>query len=111
MIETLRATIDHSLEIPNNNLVTNHVSASLAQSGNLSTSYLSHFNSAPWVIDSGVSNHMTSVSFLFNTYSPYFGNKKVWITNDSLSSIVGTGSVRISNNITLKSVLHVPNLY
>ena len=107
MMETLGATIDHSMEIQNDDLVT---SASLAQTGNLSTSYLSRFNSAPWVIDSSASDHMTSISSLFNTYSPCSGNKKVCIADGSLSSIARTGSVKISDTITLNSVLHVPNL-
>ncbi|KAK4847955.1 hypothetical protein QYF36_019274 [Acer negundo] len=78
------------MEISTNDSITIHASASLAYTGNLSTSFLSQFNSAPWVIDSGASDHMTNISSLFNIYSPCSGNKKVCIADDSLSSIAGT---------------------
>lgn len=65
---------------------------------------------APWIIDSGASNHITDSYQLFSTYSPCAGNIKVKIADGSLSPIAGKGSIRIYNFITLESVLHVPNL-
>ncbi|KAL5857492.1 hypothetical protein ACOSQ3_004950 [Xanthoceras sorbifolium] len=53
---------------------------------------------------------MTSTSSLFHSYTPCAGNKKVKIADGSLSSIAGKGSIKISNKIELKSVIHVPNL-
>ncbi|KAK0581156.1 hypothetical protein LWI29_010693 [Acer saccharum] len=58
----------------------------------------------------GASDHMTSISSLFQTYSPCPGNQKVWIADGSLSPIAGKGSVKTSDKIVLKSVLHVPHL-
>ena len=48
-------------------------SGSLAQTGSAFTSSL---NSAPWIIDSGASDHMTNQSHFFTTYSPCSGHFK-----------------------------------
>ena len=53
---------------------------------------------------------MTNLSHLFISYTPCSGDKKVSIADGSLSSIVGRGSIRLSDKIVLQSVLHVPNL-
>ena len=53
---------------------------------------------------------MTSISSLFQTYVPCAGHQKVKIADGSLSSIAGKGSIKLSDNLILKSVLHVPNL-
>ena len=60
-----------------------------------------------WIIDSGASDHMTDNHKLFTTYIPCAGNMKVKIADGSLASIVGKGSIKISESITL---LHVPKL-
>ena len=83
--------------------------ASVAQSGSLSCAYFLPL-SAPWIIDSGASNHMTNLPHLFISYTPCFGNKKVRIANGSLFSIAGQGSIRLSDKIVLQSILHVPKL-
>ena len=83
--------------------------ASLTQSGSLSCAY-SLLLSAPWIINSGTSDHMTNLSYLFMSYTPCYENKKARIANGSLSSIVGQGSIRLSDKIVLQSVLHVPKL-
>ena len=54
---------------------------------------------------------MTSLSQLFNTYIPCPSNLKIRIANGSLSPVAGTGYITISDSLTLKSVLHVPNLF
>lgn len=46
---------------------------------------------------------------LFVTYSPCAGNLKFKIADDSLSSVLGKGSIQISNSITLEHAFHVPN--
>ena len=48
-------------------------SGSLAQTGSAFTSSL---NSAPWIIDSSASDHMTNQSHFFTTYSPCSGHFK-----------------------------------
>lgn len=53
---------------------------------------------------------MTDSHNLFASYSPCAGNLKVKIADGSLSPVAGKGSIQISNLITLKNVLHVPNL-
>ena len=63
-----------------------------------------------WIVDSGASDHMTDSHKLFTTYIPCAGNVKVKIADGSLASIAGKGSIKISKNITLESILHVPKL-
>ena len=85
--------------------------ASLAHKGNfLSTlNTMSQFKT-PWIIDSGPSDHMIDSYSLFSSYSPCVGNLKVKITNESLSSVAGKGTIKISDSLTLESALHVPKL-
>jgi hypothetical protein len=87
--------------------------ASLAQTGNFSTPTSLSCTSnmpAPWIIDSGASDHMTGLSSLFQTYSPCPGNKKIKIADGSVSPIAGEGKIPLSTHIDLKNVLHVPKL-
>jgi hypothetical protein len=78
--------------------------ASLAQPGNnfmaLSCHLLNYY--APWIIDSGASDHMTSLSCLFDSYSPCSGHKKIHLADGSYSSIAGKSLVNLSQNISLK---------
>jgi hypothetical protein len=67
-------------------------------------------SSAPWIIDSGASDHMTSSHNFFESYSPCSEIEKVRIADSSLSSIAGEGLIKISERIDLKYVLHVPKL-
>ena len=84
---------------------------SVAQSGKEINALNCFFpNYAPWVIDSGASDHMTNSSNLFDSYIPCSGDKKVRIADGNFSPIVGKGLIRLSERIDLKSVLHVPNL-
>jgi len=53
---------------------------------------------------------MTSTSSLFHSYTPCADNQEVKILDGSLSFIADKGSIKISDHINLKSVLHVPNL-
>ncbi|RVW17571.1 hypothetical protein CK203_083466 [Vitis vinifera] len=59
-----------------------------------------------WIIDSGATNHMTSKSQLFHTYTPSPSNKKTAVTNDSLTTVVGFGDIDITPTLILKNVLH-----
>ncbi|KAI4334754.1 hypothetical protein L6164_013466 [Bauhinia variegata] len=63
-----------------------------------------------WVVDSRASDHMTSDSKKFSTYIPSAGNEKINTANGSSSPIAGKGSVHLSPNLQLNSVLHVPYL-
>ncbi|KAG6469572.1 hypothetical protein ZIOFF_070501 [Zingiber officinale] len=84
---------------------------SVAHTGNEIITFPCGFGiSAPWIIDSGASDHMTNSLKLLKLYSPCLENKKVKIADGSFSPIAGKGSVQISENIDLKSVLYVPKL-
>lgn len=106
-VSLTKEQIDQLLKLVNHSSTPN---CSLVHTGNLSTSFLSLTDHTPWIIDSGASDHMTSMSSLFHTYIPCPGNKKVRLADGSFTPIAGKGSVKISNAITLESVLHVPNL-
>ena len=82
---------------------------SLAQSGSFSCAY-SLSLSAPWIIDSSASDHMTNLSHLFISYTPCSENKRVRIADGRLSSIAGQDFIRLSDRIILQSILHVLRL-
>ncbi|KAJ9550707.1 hypothetical protein OSB04_014752 [Centaurea solstitialis] len=63
-----------------------------------------------WIVDSGASDHMTGSSHVFSSYKPCSGTQKVRVADGSLAPVAGKGSVSISDQITLRSVLHVPKL-
>ena len=85
---------------------------SLALSGTPSFSFCINASSRvyddSWVIDSGATNHMTSKSQLFHTYTPSPSNKKIAVANGSLATVVGFGDIYITPTLILKNVLHVP---
>ncbi|RVW74752.1 Retrovirus-related Pol polyprotein from transposon TNT 1-94 [Vitis vinifera] len=86
-------------------------SRTLAHKGN----FLSAFTAGkkrkkPWIVDSGASDHMTGDATIFDTYSSCPNNLTVRIADGSLSKVAGTGSVVLSRDLTLNSVLLVPNL-
>ena len=102
--------IAHLIKLLTSNPPPSTPSGSLAQTGSIINALFSHSTTAPWIIDSGASDHMTSISSLFDSYYPCPGNKKVRVADGSLSSIAGKGSIKISGTIELKNVLHVPKL-
>lgn len=53
---------------------------------------------------------MTECTKLCTTYTPSPGNRKVQIADGTSSVVAGTWTIRIGLNVTLKGVLHVPNL-
>ena len=63
-----------------------------------------------WVIDFGVTDHMTSKSQLFHTYTPSPSNKKIAVANGSLATVAGFGDIYITLTLILKNGLHVPKL-
>ena len=104
--------VDHILKLlKSNSGLSGTPSASLAQTGRESIALSCCFpDSAPWIIDSGASDHMTSFSHLFDTYTPCSGHEKIRIADGSFSPIAGKGLIKLSSSLTLKSVLHVPKL-
>ena len=81
-------------------------SCSVAQSGKFHFALNSSVSQEPWIIDSGASDHMTGRHNLFYSYTPC-NNKVIKIADGSLSSVAGIGNIRLSQNLILKSVLHV----
>ncbi|XP_074556441.1 uncharacterized protein LOC141812295 [Curcuma longa] len=101
--------LDQLLKLIKSNFSSGIPSVSLAQTGS-NPKALSCLNSSPWIIDSGASDHMSSCSHLFNTYSPCSGSEKIRIADGSFSPIVGKGHIKLTEKINLNSVLHVPKL-
>ncbi|RVW34501.1 Retrovirus-related Pol polyprotein from transposon RE1 [Vitis vinifera] len=64
----------------------------------------------PWIVDTGASDHMTGDAVILQNYKPSNGHSSVHIANGSKSKIVGTGSIKLTKDLYLDSVLHVPNL-
>ncbi|RVW57690.1 Retrovirus-related Pol polyprotein from transposon TNT 1-94 [Vitis vinifera] len=86
-------------------------SGTLAHKGNfLSAFTVGKKRKKPWIVDSGASDHMTGDATIFDTYSSCPNNLTVRIADGSLSKVTGTGSVVLSRDLTLNSVLLVPNL-
>ena len=102
--------MDHLLKLLKSNSPLGIPSISLAQTGSAPNVFSCCFNSTPWMIDSRASNHVTSFSNPFNTYSPCSGSEKIRIADGSFSPIAGKGLIKLSENIDLKFVLHVPKL-
>ena len=85
--------------------------AVVAQRGNfLHALNTSKERTKSWIIDSRASDHMTGDFTLFSSYSPCPYNYTVWIADGTHSKVMGKGSIIISQNITLESVLYVPKL-
>ena len=102
--------MDHLLKLLKSNSPLGIPSVSLAQIGSAPNVFSCCFNSTPWIIDYGAFVNMTSFSNLFNTYSSCSGSEKIKIADGSFSPIAGKGLVKLSENIDLKSILHVPKL-
>lgn len=88
-------------------------SISLVEHSGTSTSALNASISTPsssWVIDSGASHYMTSMSSLFSSNQVCSVKDKVCIADGSHSSIVGKGDI-VVDLLQLSSVFHVPNFF
>lgn len=66
----------------------------------------------PWIVDTEASDHITRNKSLFQNYQADTSNSSVRIADGSYSKVAGTGtsSVRITQNLYLNFVLHVPDL-
>ena len=72
------------------------------------TAFASFASSSTWVIDSGVTNHVTSIRFEFQSCTSTT-DRRVRIADGSYNHLVGKGTVCVLPNLTLSSVLHVPS--
>jgi hypothetical protein len=71
-------------------------------------------HSAPWIIDSGASDHMTSLSSLYHSYYPCSGHEKICIADGSYSPIAGKGVVNLYKMLPYRTsymVLNQPIIY
>ena len=67
-------------------------------------------NDEQWIVNSGATDHMTgNAFFFFKKYFPSSDQRKVQVANEKVLVVAGTGTVRISPDIVLEIVLHVPN--
>ncbi|CAO2821171.1 unnamed protein product [Amaranthus hypochondriacus] len=70
--------------------------------------YHADVNQETWIIDSGVSDHMTgSIDLLINPIHQH-QHSTINLPNGQSSVISHKGSVSISPSLTLKDVLHIP---
>ncbi|RVW74429.1 hypothetical protein CK203_058165 [Vitis vinifera] len=60
----------------------------------------------PWIVDTGASDHMTGDAAILQNYKPSNGHSSVHIADGSKSKIVGTGSIKLTKDLYLDSVLH-----
>ncbi|GAA0147742.1 hypothetical protein LIER_07368 [Lithospermum erythrorhizon] len=63
-----------------------------------------------WIVDSGASEHMTGDVNVFYKFSPHPSPSTVRIADGSHSKVAGIGSIKLTKNIILSSVLYVPKL-
>ena len=81
--------------------------ASVAQTGNVSTC-LTH-SSAPWILDTGASNHISGNKDLFSFLTFPSPLPTITLANGSQTIAKGIGSVCSLPSLLLTSVLYVPN--
>ena len=62
------------------------------------------------VIDSGVTNYMTHLSYQFNNYNSCPSSRKIVTIDGSLTIVIGIGDIQISPILTLQNVFHVSKL-
>ncbi|XP_010485013.1 PREDICTED: cell wall protein DAN4-like [Camelina sativa] len=68
---------------------------------------------APWIMDSGVTHHITSDLANLSLHQPYTGGEEVLVGNGAGLPILHTGSASLPSlqrHLLLTNVLHVPNI-
>ena len=92
-------------------------STSLAHSGNhsgkclISDALKAHNTvSTSWILDSGATDHMTHSSHWFNIYNPSSNEKSIFVADGKSITVKGQGNINLSPTLSLKNVLHVPQI-
>nr|KYP50692.1 hypothetical protein KK1_027509 [Cajanus cajan] len=62
-----------------------------------------------WIIDLGATDHMTFDSRQISSLKPSL-KELIFTANGNTTSVIGNGSLNLTNNLTLDSVLVVPSL-
>ena len=78
--------------------------AMMAGTGKLSN------NKFEWVIDSGASAHMSPHHKLFTCFTPFPDPRQVTLGNGKATHAIGSGTIKLTNLVTLHNVLFVPDL-
>ena len=91
-------------------LVPQSSTASIAQRGNIKSSFLSQkLTGEGWIVDSGASDHMTGSATIFCTYGKCVDDIRVTVADGTHSTVAGQGHIDLSS-LKLQNVLHVPFL-
>ncbi|KAL0540463.1 hypothetical protein IC582_020469 [Cucumis melo] len=97
--------------VPTASQTNSHTLSAIAQSSmSQSLGLISVDGSNPWILDSGVTDHLTGFSEHFVSYTPYAGNEKIRIADGFLAPIAGKGQIVLFDGFSLHNVLHVPKL-
>ncbi|KAL4562842.1 hypothetical protein LXL04_026873 [Taraxacum kok-saghyz] len=87
------------------------IAAIAQQGGGFSSAFTtSTSGTRPWVVDCGATDHMTGDRNTFAEFQPMSESKTIKVATGEDANVAGIGTVVISKNITLRSVLYVPNL-
>ena len=85
-------------------------STSLANCGNPDFLNFSFFTNE-WILDSGATDHMTSVKDFFITYEKIIPGKHVQTADGTLLPVIGIGNIKMQPIGILTNVLHIPKLF
>ena len=70
---------------------------------------ISTTRSPDWIVDSGASRHVTGTVGEFSSYTRLAVPESVQIADGSAQAVVGKGTVRCTDSVTLTNVLHAPS--
>ena len=65
------------------------------------TLHVAKSSSVSWIVDSGVSNHMTGDKSLFSQFYPSRSHHTVCIANGSHAKVVGKGTIQLLETLSL----------
>ena len=71
------------------------------------TTFASSISPSTWFIDSGATDHVTGIGSDFLSYSATTQGR-AGVAEGSYAPVAGKGTVQVSPNLSLSSVLHVP---
>ena len=118
-VASTNAASDHSVQFTTEELVRFHLYqeslkssstpiTAIAESGNPNKCLVSS-SSSEWVIDSGVTDHMTGNSSLFSTFQSHPSTSFGTLANGSQSCVLGSNTIFSTPSLPLSSDLNLPN--